>query len=662
MRPIVLIMITELGHFALILAFLVSLVQMVVPLVGAHKRWPGWMAVAEPAATAQFLLVGASFAALTYAFVVSDFSLSLVYQNSHSDKPMLYKISGVWGNHEGSMLLWVLILALFGAMAAWFGSNIPPTLRARVLAVQSSISAAFYAFILFTSNPFDRLAVAPINGQDLNPLLQDPGLAFHPPFLYLGYVGLSICFSFAVAALIEGRVDAAWGRWVRPWTLAAWVFLTIGIGLGSWWAYYELGWGGFWFWDPVENASFMPWLFAAALLHSAIVVEKREALKSWTILLAILAFGFSLIGTFIVRSGLLTSVHAFANDPVRGQFILYILLFFTGGALILFAARAQVMDAKGVFGVVSRESALVTNNILLAVSSFVVFVGTMWPFVAEMLWDRKLSVGPPFFNMAFTPFMIILGLILPVGAMISWKRGKLDRVLRALAPAFVLAVALMGLVWTMQTGRSLMGPIGVFLGVWLVAGSATDLISRTGRTKDLSRLFRLPRADWGKSVAHSGLGITMLGIAGMLAWQDEDIRVAKVGEPFTVGAYEVVLNAVNRVQGPNYISTMGEVSLRKDGAEIALLFPEKRNYPVAQMPTTEAAIDYRFMRDVYVVIGDAQSDGGWVIRTYIKPLANWIWAGCLMMALGGVLSLSDRRYRIAAGAKKAMPVNGVPAE
>jgi cytochrome c-type biogenesis protein CcmF len=315
-----------------------------------------------------------------------------------------------------------------------------------------------------------------------------------------------------------------------------------------------------------------------------------------------------------------------------------------------------------VFGVVSRESALVTNNILLAVSSFVVFVGTMWPFVAEMLWDRKLSVGPPFFNMAFTPFMIILGLILPVGAMISWKRGKLDRVLRALAPAFVLAVALMGLVWTMQTGRSLMGPIGVFLGVWLVAGSATDLISRTGRTKDLSRLFRLPRADWGKSVAHSGLGITMLGIAGMLAWQDEDIRVAKVGEPFTVGAYEVVLNAVNRVQGPNYISTMGEVSLRKDGAEIALLFPEKRNYPVAQMPTTEAAIDYRFMRDVYVVIGDAQSDGGWVIRTYIKPLANWIWAGCLMMALGGVLSLSDRRYRIAAGAKKAMPVNGVPAE
>lgn len=655
-------MITELGHFALILAFMVSLVQMVVPLVGAHKRWPGWMAVGEPAATAQFLLVAVSFAALTHAFVVSDFSLKLVYENSHSAKPMLYKVSGVWGNHEGSMLLWVLILALFGACAAWFGANVPPTLRARVLAVQASISAAFYAFILFTSNPFTRLATPPINGTDLNPLLQDPGLAFHPPFLYLGYVGLSICFSFAVAALIEGRVDAAWGRWVRPWTLAAWIFLTIGIGLGSWWAYYELGWGGFWFWDPVENASFMPWLFAAALLHSAIVVEKRESLKSWTILLAILAFGFSLIGTFIVRSGLLTSVHAFANDPVRGQFILYILLFFTGGALTLFAARATVMDSKGVFGIVSRESALVANNVLLAVSSFVVFVGTMWPFVAEMLFERKLSVGAPFFNMAFTPFMVVLGLLMPVGAMISWKRGTLDRVLRALTPAFVLAIALMGLVWAMQTGRSLMGPIGVFLGTWMVAGAATDLISRTGQKRDLKRLIRLPRADWGKAVAHSGLGITMLGIAGLLAWQQEDIRVAQIGEPFDVGGYQIVLNDVREVKGPNYFSTMGDVEVSRDGREIALLNPEKRTYPVAGMPTTEAAIDYRFMRDVYVVIGDPQDDGGWVMRVYIKPLVNWIWAGCLVMALGGVLSLTDRRYRVAAGARKAASVPGVPAE
>ena len=654
-------MITELGHFALILAAIVACVQAVVPMIGAHKRWHGWMAVAEPAATTQLLLVGASFAALTYAFVTSDFSLRLVVLNSHSAKPMLYKISGVWGNHEGSMLLWVLILALFGAMAAWFGSNLPRTLRARVLAVQASVAVAFYAFILFTSNPFLRLAVPPFDGQDLNPLLQDPGLAFHPPFLYLGYVGLSICFSFAVAALIEGRVDAAWGRWVRPWTLAAWVFLTIGIALGSWWAYYELGWGGFWFWDPVENASFMPWLLAAALLHSAIVVEKREALKSWTILLAILAFGFSLIGTFIVRSGLLTSVHAFANDPERGVFILMILVFFTGGALTLYAARASAMEAKGIFGTVSRESALVANNILLAVSAFVVFVGTMWPMVAEMFFDRKLSVGPPFFDAAFTPFMVLLGLLLPLGAMLPWKRARAGRTARALIPALVLAVLLAGLVWTLQTGRSLLGPVGVFLGVWVIAGAAVDLVSRTGQTRDLRRLARLPRADWGKAVAHSGLGLTILAIAGLLAWQEEDIRVAQIGQPFDVGAFTLTLTEVNDVTGPNYFSTMGTVEVRRGDTLISTLNPEKRTYPVAQMPTTEAAIDYRFLRDIYVVIGDPQDGGGWVIRTYVKPLANWLWAGCALMALGGVLSLSDRRYRVAAGARKAVP-QGVPAE
>ena len=434
-------MITELGHFALILALGVAIVQAIVPLVGAHKGWTNWMAVAVPAATVQFLLVAFSFGALTYAFVTSDFSLKVVTLNSHSAKPMLYKVSGVWGNHEGSMLLWVLIVVLFGAMAAWFGEGLPPRLKARVLAVQSAIAVAFLGFVLFTSNPFIRLATPPFDGQDLNPLLQDPGLAFHPPFLYLGYVGLSMAFSFAVAALIEGRIDAAWGRWVRPWTLAAWINLTIGIGLGSWWAYYELGWGGFWFWDPVENASFMPWLFAAALLHSAIVVEKRESLKSWTILLAILAFGFSLIGTFLVRSGVITSVHAFATDPERGVYILAILAVFTGGSLTLFAARANAMEAKGVFGMVSRESALVFNNILLAVSSIVVFVGTIWPLVAEAFWGRKLSVGAPFFEAAFTPFMVVLAVILPFGAMLSWKRAKLKRVAKSLVPAMILAVS-----------------------------------------------------------------------------------------------------------------------------------------------------------------------------------------------------------------------------
>lgn len=654
-------MITELGHFALILAFLVAIVQTVVPLIGAGKRWSGWMGFAEPAAIVQFSLTAFSFGALVWAFVTSDFSLRVVVENSHSAKPMLYKISGTWGNHEGSMLLWVLIVALFGAMAALFGGGLPPTLKARVLAVQAAIGVAFFAFILFTSNPFDRLPVAPFDGRDLNPLLQDPGLAFHPPFLYLGYVGLSMAFSFAVAALIEGRVDAAWGRWVRPWTLAAWIFLTVGIALGSWWAYYELGWGGFWFWDPVENASFMPWLLAAALLHSAIVVEKREALKSWTILLAIIAFGFSLIGTFIVRSGLLTSVHAFANDPERGVFILFILIFFVGGALTLFAARAQAMEAKGVFGMVSRESALVLNNILLAVSCFVVFFGTMWPMVAEMLFDRKLSVGPPFFNAAFGPFMIALGIVLPVGAILPWKRGRLGRAAWSLRYAFILAVALAVLVWVLQTGRSALGPVGLFLGAWVTFGALVDLWSRTGRKGSLARLFRLPGADWGKATAHTGLGVTIFAIAGLTAWEVEDIRVAKPGEPFQVAQYTLTLQDVRRVQGPNYFSTTADVLVEQDGRALTTLHPEKRDYPVARMPTTEAAIDYRILRDLYVVIGDQQEDGGWVMRTYIKPLANWIWGGCILMALGGVFSLCDRRFRVAAGARKA-PKSGVPAE
>ena len=654
-------MITELGHFALILAFWVAIVQTVVPLVGAAKRWTGWMVFAEPAAIAQFLLTAFSFGALAWAFTASDFSLRIVVENSHSAKPMLYKISGTWGNHEGSMLLWVLIVTLFGAMAAVFGGGLPPTLKARVLSVQSAIGVAFFAFILFTSNPFDRMPIPPFDGRDLNPLLQDPGLAFHPPFLYLGYVGLSMTFSFAVAALIEGRVDAAWGRWVRPWTLAAWIFLTIGIALGSWWAYYELGWGGFWFWDPVENASFMPWLLAVALLHSSIVVEKREALKSWTILLAIIAFGFSLIGTFIVRSGLLTSVHAFANDPERGAFILFILAIFIGGALTLFATRAQAMEAKGVFGMVSRESALILNNMLLAVSCFVVFVGTLWPLVAEMAFDRKLSVGAPFFNAAFTPFMVVLGIVLPLGSILPWKRGRLVRAAWSLRFAFLLAVTLAILVWVMQTGRSALGPVGLFLGAWISFGAIIDLWSRTGRKGSIARLFRLPGADWGKAVAHTGLGVTMFAIAGLTAWEVEDIRVAQPGQSFEVGQFTLTLQDVRRVRGPNYFSTTADVAVEMDGRKITTLHPEKRDYPVARMPTTEAAIDYRFLRDLYVVIGDQQGDGGWVMRTYIKPLANWIWGGCILMSLGGLLSLSDRRFRVAAGARKTPP-SGVPAE
>ncbi|OOY03864.1 heme lyase CcmF/NrfE family subunit [Thioclava sp. F28-4] len=655
-------MINELGHFALILAFAVAIVQAIVPIVGAQKGWRGWMAVGEPAATAQFLLIAVSFAALTHAFVVSDFSLKLVWANSHTDKPMLYKITGVWGNHEGSMLLWVLILSLFGAAAAVFGGALPPRLRARVLSVQAWIGVAFLGFIIFTSNPFLRLAEPPFNGEGMNPLLQDPGLAFHPPFLYLGYVGLSMSFSFAVAALIEGRVDATWARWVRPWTLAAWIFLTIGIALGSWWAYYELGWGGFWFWDPVENASFMPWLLAAALLHSAIVVEKREALKSWTILLSIMAFGFSLIGTFIVRSGVITSVHSFASDPQRGIFILGILALFVGGALTLYAFRATSMQAKGVFSMLSRETALVINNILLAVAALVVFVGTVWPLVAEMFFGRKLSVGAPFFDQAFTPFMVILALILPIGAMMPWKRARLGRVVKPLIPAFVLALAVGGLAWAVESGNSLLALVAVFLGSWLVFGAMTELWQRSAR--NFGRLKRLPRADWGKATAHAGLGITFIGIGLLTAGQIEDIRVAKVGEPFTVDGYQITLQKVEQVKGPNYTSSTGTMTVEKDGKLIGTMHPEKRVYPVQRMPTTEAAIHTTPLGDIYLVLGDPQDQGGYAVRTYIKPFADWIWAGAIIMALGGLLSLSDRRYRVAAGARKsrAAPSQASPAE
>lgn len=658
-------MIVELGHFALVLALFVAVIQTVLPMIGAQKGWPGWMAVAEPAATTQFLLVAFSFAALTYAFVTSDFSLRLVVDNSNTLKPMLYKVAGVWGNHEGSMLLWVLILSLFGACAAWFGGNLPPALKARVLSIQALIAVAFYLFILFTSNPFWRVDPAPMNGYGMNPLLQDPGLAFHPPFLYLGYVGLSMSFSFAIAALIEGRVDAAWARWVRPWTLTAWMFLTIGIALGSLWAYYELGWGGFWFWDPTENASFMPWLIAAALLHSAIVVEKRESLKAWTILLAILAFGFSLIGTFIVRSGVITSVHAFATDPTRGVFILGLIAVFMGAALTLFAIRAPAMEAKGVFSTVSRETALVLNNVLLAVACFVVFIGTIWPLVAELGFNRKLSVGAPFFDLAFTPFMIALAVVLPVGVLLPWKRGKLGRALRPLRGGLALALALGLLVYAMQSGHSALGPIGVALGVWLVAGALADLASRTGRGTAgarLRRLARLPRADWGRVVAHAGLGVTFIGIAGVMAWQVQDIRVAQLGQSFDVGGYHITLRDVHEVQGPNYTAQVADMPVTRDGREIAVMHPSKRFYPVAGVPTTEAAIRPGFTRDLYLVLGDKQNAGGYAVRTYIKPFAMWIWSGALIMALGGLLSLTDRRYRIAAGARKAQAALAQPAE
>ncbi|PZO65581.1 MAG: heme lyase NrfEFG subunit NrfE [Paracoccus denitrificans] len=651
-------MIAETGHFALILALGVALFQVCVPMAGAVRGNVRWMEAGRAAAVLQLILLFWSFAALTFSFVTSDFSVALVYENSHSAKPLLYKFSGVWGNHEGSMLLWVLILALFGAAVAGLGQTLPPTLRARVLSVQGAIGAAFLSFILLTSNPFLRIGNPPLNGRDLNPLLQDPGLAFHPPFLYLGYVGLSVSFSFAVAALLEGRIDAAWARWVRPWTLAAWVFLTIGIALGSWWAYYELGWGGFWFWDPVENASFMPWLLAGALLHSAIVVEKREALKSWTILLAILAFGFSLIGTFIVRSGVITSVHSFASDPERGLYILVLLAVFIGGALTLYAARADRMTAKGVFQPVSREGALVLNNLLLAVSAFVVFVGTIWPLVAEYLWDRRLSVGPPFFNTAFTPFAVAIAIALPIGSILPWKRGRLGRVVTQLRPALIFAVAVAAVVFAVSTGRSGLAVVGASLGAWLIGGAAVDLWQRAGHTA--SRLTRLPLADWGRATSHAGVGVTFIGISLLTAWQQEDVRVAKIGDGFDIGAYQVTLRNVQEQAGPNYRALVATMTVARGDREVATLRPEKRIYPVQGVPTTEAAISTGIFGDIYLVIGDPQPGGGWAIRAYVKPFALWIWAGFGLMAFGGALSLSDRRWRVAPAAKRQP--RAVPAE
>ncbi len=650
-------MFAELGHLAVVIAFAIAILQSIVPMIGASRGYAGWMDSATPAAIAQFLAILFAFAMLTISFVTSDFSVKLVASNSHSLKPMLYKVSGVWGNHEGSMLLWILILAFYGALVAFFGAKLPIVLRARVLSIQAMIGVAFLAFLLFTSNPFERLEFPPIDGNDLNPLLQDPGLAFHPPFLYLGYVGLSMTFSFAVAALIQGSVDAAWARWVRPWALLAWITLTIGIALGSWWAYYELGWGGWWFWDPVENASFMPWLISVALLHSAIVVEKRETLKSWTVLLAILGFSFSLIGTFIVRSGVITSVHAFANDPERGVFILAILTVAIGGALTLYAVRSNALRSNSAFSVVSRESGLVLNNLLLVVATMVVFIGTIWPLVAELVMGRKLSVGAPFFDLAFTPFMIVLAIALPMGAILPWKRAKFRKSTKPLMGTLVLSLAIGLLIWSLQTGGRMMAPIGLALAAWVILGALVDLGTRTrirqvGISAGLRRLRNLPRADMGKTVAHIGMGLTIFGIAAITAWEAEDIRVANIGERFDVSGYTFQFDGVEKQNGKNYTADVGAISAFVDDKFIAVLKPEKRFYPVQRMPTTEAGIHSRLHRDLYVALGDQQGDG-WTVRTYVKPFAVWIWIGSMVMALGGILSMTDRRLRIATSQRKA---------
>ena len=648
-------MIIELGHFALILALFVALAQGTLPLAGAARRNAAWMRVAQPAAVTVFLLILLAMAALMHAYVTSDFSVINVIQNSHTDKPLLYKISGVWSNHEGSMILWVFMLSFCAAAVAVCGDNLPPVLRARVLAIQGLIAVGFLLFILFTSNPFLRVLPPALNGRGLNPVLQDPGLAFHPPFLYLGYVGFSVAFSFAIAALIEGRVDPAWARWVRPWTLASWCALTVGIAMGSWWAYYTLGWGGWWFWDPVENASLMPWLAGTALIHSSIVVEKRDTLKSWTILLAILTFSLSLMGTFLVRSGVLTSVHAFATDPARGTFILALLIVAIGGSLTLYAIRAPSLKGGGLFAPLSREGALVLNNLLLTCGCATVFLGTLYPLFSDAMGGPKLSVGFPFFNATFVPMMVPLVLAVGIGPLLAWKRGDLWGALQRLwAAALITALVLLFLFWWLH-GGPVLAVFGLGLALWLALSVLTEIAERIGLfrvtpAESARRAVRLPRASYGMALAHLGLAVSVAGFAAS-AFDREAIEVLKPGGVMTLAGYELRLEKVERIAGPNYIADDATILVSRDGVFWREMHPERRFFPVQKQTTGVTAIHSGVTADLYLALGEADGKGDWTVRAYWKPLVSWIWSGALIMAFGGVVSLSDRRWRLGAAAR-----------
>jgi len=658
-------MIPEIGHYALVLALAVGLIQSIVPMIGANRRDAALMRLASTAAQAQYVLVSISFLALMACYVASDFSVVSVYENSHSAMPLIYKITSVWGNHEGSMLLWVLILSLFGSMVARFGNNLPPTLKARVLAVQSWIACAFYFFILLTSNPFLRLTPAPFEGRDLNPILQDIGLAIHPPLLYLGYVGFSIAFSFAIAALIEGRIDAAWARWVRPWTLAAWMCLTVGIAMGSYWAYYELGWGGFWFWDPVENASLMPWLAGTALLHSAVVMEKRNALKIWTLLLAILAFSLSLIGTFLVRSGVLTSVHTFASDPARGVFILAILVLFIGGGLTLFAWRAPLLKQGGLFAPVSREGALVFNNLFLTTACLTVFVGTLYPLALEAFTNEKISVGAPFFNLTFAPLFIPLMFAMPFGPLLAWKRGDVLGVAQRLMAAGIAALIAVAVIWAWTRGGAALAPLAIGLAVFVIAGALSDLVERTGLFRTplgvaMRRARGLPRSTWGTVFAHAGVGVALIGIVCETTWNTEYIGTLKPNDVAKVAGYELKLDGITQKQGPNFREQVAQFTVSLDGAPLSVMTPSKRNFTTRQSSTTEAALLTRGFSQLYISLGDTSGEGAIAVRIYHKPLVLLIWFGPVLMAFGGMLSLSDRRLRVGAP-KPAKAARGLQA-
>ena len=644
-------MIVELGHFALLLALMTSVIQSTLPLVGASRNDASLMALASYCGVTSFILVAISFGALAYAFMTSDFSVQLVAANSQIAKPLIYKFSGVWANHEGSMLLWVLILVIFAAAISVFGKNLPSQLKARVLAVQGMIATAFLSFLVLTSNPFIRLVNPPADGNGMNPLLQDPGLAVHPPCLYVGYVGFSVAFSFAVAALIEGKVDAAWARWVRPWVLAAWCFLTMGITLGSFWAYYILGWGGWWFWDPVENVSFMPWLAGTALLHSALVVERRHAMVTWTILLAILTFSLSLIGTFVVRSGVLTSVHSFAVDPARGIFILLILLVATGGALMLYAIRIPAVRAGGPFAIFSRETCLVLNNAFLTVACATVFIGTFYPLVIDLIGRDKISVGPPFYNRTFVPLFIPLLLTMVVGPFFKWKRDDPGPVMKKLMWPMIAAVIAAVLVALLSFGNHILSALGIGLSAWIVFGSlwvfAKRLkLGRVGLETSISLLKNTPRSFFGMVLAHIGLGLVVGAITTVMTWQKENILAMKPGQTTSIGSYGVQLLAIEQVPGPNYDAERGTFEISENGKAFAKLRAERRFYPLQQKETSQTGILTNLISNIYVALGEPNDQGLWTVRLYYHPLAPWLWIGGFTMAIGGFISLSDRRLRV----------------
>jgi cytochrome c-type biogenesis protein CcmF len=658
--------IVEIGHFALVLALCAALAQTVVPAWGARVGDPGLMAVGRSAALTQFAFVAFAFAALVDAHLTSDFSVLNVAENSNSTLPAVYRISGVWGNHEGSMLLWVLILAIFGALVALFGRSLPRTLRANALAVQGLISVAFLLFILLTSNPFQRLWPAPFEGRDLNPILQDPGLAVHPPGLYLGYVGFSIVFSFAAAALIEGRIDAAWARYVRPFALVAWCFLTLGIAAGSFWAYYTLGWGGFWFWDPVENASLMPWLAGTAFVHSVAVMEKRDALKVWTIFLAIVAFSFSLIGTFLVRSGVLTSVHAFASDPRRGVFILAILALFIMGSFALFAWRAPMLRQGGLFAPVSREGALVLNNLLLTTACATVLFGTVYPLALEQLTGAKITVGAPYFNLTCGVLLITAVFAAPFGFSLAWKRGDLLGVIQRLTVALAVGAvaAIAGAAWL--EGQSIPAAIAAGIAVFVILGSLTEVVMRAwrpglGPALALKRATGLPLSFWGAALAHVGVGVTLLGLAGVGFGAEAIVNLHK-GVPQPVGPYTVTLDSLTERPGPNYQQTVAAMTVRSSGRIVATVAPARRKFAVREMTTSEAGLATLHFGQIYTSIGDPAPDGAVPARLYWKPLVTLIWLGGVAMALGGAFSLADRRLRFGVAVRARAAVAATAAE